>query len=330
MIHTIPYFDAHCDTIHRCHTAGTLFRDPELRAFYDIAGNLRRSGGHIDLERAGGFARYAQFFALYQSPRLVPKGSSMPEQGVLLHQRFLREMEENRERILPCRTGAEVDEAVGQGKAAALLSIEGAELLDCDIQRLDTAYDWGVRLLNPVWNYANRLSGSNAQQPEQGLTAYGRDFLQRMEELSIYVDVSHLSDAGFWDVVRLSRRPVVASHSNSRAVCPHRRNLTDAMLRALADRGCLVGVNFYAGFLGPHGTSRLADLTRHIRHMIQVGGLDLVALGSDFDGIDCPLELEDAGHMDRLVQAMEGAGFTPREIEAVCWKNAWEFYRRVL
>ncbi|MFR5385764.1 MAG: hypothetical protein ACLTGT_01715 [Oscillospiraceae bacterium] len=96
MIHTIPYFDAHCDTIHRCHTAGTLFRDPELRAFYDTAGDLRRSGGHIDLERAGGFARYAQFFALYQSPRLVPEGSSMPEQGVLLHQRFLREMEENR------------------------------------------------------------------------------------------------------------------------------------------------------------------------------------------------------------------------------------------
>ena len=88
MIHTIPYFDAHCDTIHRCHTAGTLFRDPELRAFYDIAGNLRRSGGHIDLERAGGFSRYAQFFALYQSPQLVPEGSSMPEQGVLLHQRF--------------------------------------------------------------------------------------------------------------------------------------------------------------------------------------------------------------------------------------------------
>ena len=178
MIHTIPYFDAHCDTIHRCHTAGTPFRDPELRAFYDAAGDLRRSGGHIDLERAGGFSRYAQFFALYQSPRLVPEGSSMPEQGILLHQRFLREMEENRERILPCRTGAEVDEAVRQGKAAALLSIEGAELLDCDIRRLDTAYDWGVRLLNPVWNYANRLSGSNAQQPEQGLTAYGRDFLR--------------------------------------------------------------------------------------------------------------------------------------------------------
>ena len=284
MIHTIPYFDAHCDTIHRCHTAGTLFRDPELRAFYDIAGNLRRSGGHIDLERAGGFARYAQFFALYQNPRLVPKGSSMPEQGVLLHQRFLREMEENRERILPCRTGAEVDEAVGQGKAAALLSIEGAELLDCDIRRLDTAYDWGVRLLNPVWNYANRLSGSNAQQPEQGLTAYGRDFLQRMEELSIYVDVSHLSDAGFWDVVRLSRRPVVASHSNSRAVCPHRRNLTDDMFRAIRDSGGVAGLNYYQHFVGDDPT--MEGLVRHVEHFLELDGEKSLCLGGDMDGCE--------------------------------------------
>ena len=284
MIHTIPYFDAHCDTIHRCHTAGTLFRDPELRAFYDIAGNLRRSGGHIDLERAGGFARYAQFFALYQNPRLVPEGSSMPEQGVLLHQRFLREMEENRERILPCRTGAEVDEAVGQGKAAALLSIEGAELLDCDIRRLDTAYDWGVRLLNPVWNYANRLSGSNAQQPEQGLTAYGRDFLQRMEELSIYVDVSHLSDAGFWDVVRLSRRPVVASHSNSRAVCPHRRNLTDDMFRAIRDSGGVAGLNYYQHFVGDDPT--MEGLVRHVEHFLELDGERSLCLGGDMDGCE--------------------------------------------
>ena len=284
MIHTIPYFDAHCDTIHRCHTAGTPFRGPELRAFYDIAGDLRRSGGHIDLERAGGFSRYAQFFALYQSPRLVPEGSSMPEQGILLHQRFLREMEENRERILPCRTGAEVDEAVRQGKAAALLSIEGAELLDCDIRRLDTAYDWGVRLLNPVWNYANRLSGSNAQQPEQGLTAYGRDFLRRMEELSIYVDVSHLSDAGFWDVVRLSRRPVVASHSNSRAVCPHRRNLTDDMFRAIRDSGGVAGLNYYQHFVGDDPT--MEGLVRHVEHFLELDGERSLCLGGDMDGCE--------------------------------------------
>lgn len=320
MIHTIPYFDAHCDTIHRCYTAGTPFRDPELRAFYDTAGDLRRSGGHIDLERAGGFSRYAQFFALYQSPQLVPEGSSMPEQGVLLHQRFLREMEENRERILPCRTGAEVDEAVGQGKAAALLSIEGAELLDCDIRRLDTAYDWGVRLLNPVWNYANRLSGSNAQQPEQGLTAYGRDFLRRMEELSIYVDVSHLSDAGFWDVVRLARRPVVASHSNSRAVCPHRRNLTDDMFRAIRDSGGVAGLNYYQHFVGEDPT--IEGLVRHVEHFLELDGERSLCLGGDMDG--CELlaggmrGLED---VPLLWQALADRGYPQSLLEDLFWNN---------
>ena len=292
MIHTIPYFDAHCDTIHRCHTAGTLFRDPELRAFYDIAGNLRRSGGHIDLERAGGFARYAQFFALYQSPQLVPEGSSMPEQGVLLHQRFLREMEENRERILPCRTGAEVDAAVGQGKAAALLSIEGAELLDCDIRRLDTAYDWGVRLLNPVWNYANRLSGSNAQQPEQGLTAYGRDFLRRMEELSIYIDVSHLSDAGF----------------------------TDDMFRAIRDSGGVAGLNYYQHFVGEDPT--IEGLVRHVEHFLELDGERSLCLGGDMDG--CELlaggmrGLED---VPLLWQALADRGYPQSLLEDLFWNN---------
>lgn len=229
----IPYFDAHCDTIHRCSMAGTPLRDPELRAFYDAAGSLRHSGGHIDLERAGAFSRYAQFFALYQNPRLLPQGSTMAKQGQLLHQRFLQEMEQNCDVMVHCRTGRDVDRAAAEGKMAALLSIEGAELLDCQIDRLDMARDWGVRLLNPVWNHANRLSGSNAELPEQGLTSYGRDFARRMEDCGIYPDVSHISDPGFWDLVRLARGPVVASHSNSRALCPHRRNLTDDMFRAI-------------------------------------------------------------------------------------------------
>ena len=129
---------------------------------------------------------------------------------------------------------------------------------------------------------------------------------------------------------RAARRPFLASHSNARALWPHRRNLTDEMLRALGDRGCLVGANFYAGFLGPGATSQPADLLRHLRHMIHVAGLETVALGSDFDGIDTPLAWGDAGGMDQVVQALDQAGFTPREIDAICWENAWKFFQRTL
>ena len=315
----IPYFDAHCDTISRCVETGEDFTG-EDREFYAVPCSLRRSEGHIDLERTErAFSRYAQFFAFYCDGRGLTQRQLLTA-CARQHERFLREMEENKDCIRLCRTGEEIDRAAADGVAAALLSIEGAELLDCDIRRLDTAYDWGVRLLNPVWNYANRLSGSNAQQPEQGLTAYGRDFLQRMEELSIYVDVSHLSDAGFWDVVRLSRRPVVASHSNSRAVCPHRRNLTDDMFRAIRDSGGVAGLNYYQHFVGDDPT--MEGLVRHVEHFLELDGERSLCLGGDMDG--CELlaggmrGLED---VPLLWQALADRGYPQSLLEDLFWNN---------
>lgn len=316
----IPYFDAHCDTIHRCSMAGTPLRDPELRAFYDAAGSLRHSGGHIDLERAGAFSRYAQFFALYQDPRLLPQGSTMAKQGQLLHQRFLQEMEQNCDVMVHCRTGRDVDRAAAEGKMAALLSIEGAELLDCRIDRLDMARDWGVRLLNPVWNHANRLSGSNAELPEQGLTSYGRDFARRMEDCGIYPDVSHISDPGFWDLVRLARGPVVASHSNSRALCPHRRNLTDDMFRAIRDSGGVVGLNLYRPFVGPAGT--MEELTAHVEHFLSLGGEKTLCLGGDLDGCEeLAAGMEGIQDVPQLWQALADRGYPRQLLEDLFWNN---------
>ena len=322
----IPYFDAHCDTIYRCEeTGGTdaaleMDADRETQtAYYAACGCLRENGGHIDLVRCRAFARYGQFFALYWDAKNAPP-DGMLAQCRRLHDRFLREIDENRDCITHCRSGAEVDEAVRQGKMAALLSIEGADLLDCEERNLELAHAWGVRLLNPVWNYANRLSGSNAQQPEQGLTAYGRDFLQRMEELSIYVDVSHLSDAGFWDVVRLSRRPVVASHSNSRAVCPHRRNLTDDMFRAIRDSGGVAGLNYYQHFVGDDPT--MEGLVRHVEHFLELDGEKSLCLGGDMDG--CELlaggmrGLED---VPLLWQALADRGYPQSLLEDLFWNN---------
>lgn len=301
----IPYFDAHCDTIYRCLRTGA---------------QLRENDGHLDLRRASAFGRFAQVFALYQDPEEVPQGSTMVREGQLLHQKFLREMEQNREVIVPCRTGAEVDRAAADGKMAALLSIEGAELLDCEIGRLDMARDWGVRLLNPVWNHTNRLSGSNAELPEQGLTSYGRDFVRRMEECGIYPDVSHISDPGFWDVVRLARGPVVATHSNSRALCPHRRNLTDDMFRAIRDTGGVVGLNLYRPFVGPAGT--MEELVAHVEHFLELGGEKALCLGGDLDGCGTlAAGMQGVQDMPRLWQALAARGYSQALLEDLFWNN---------
>lgn len=301
----IPYFDAHCDTIYRCLRTGA---------------QLRENDGHLDLRRASAFGRFAQVFALYQDPEEVPQGSTMVREGQLLHQKFLREMEQNRDVIVPCRTDAEVDRAAADGKMAALLSIEGAELLDCEIGRLDMARDWGVRLLNPVWNHANRLSGSNAELPEQGLTSYGRDFVRRMEECGIYPDVSHISDPGFWDVVRLARGPVVATHSNSRALCPHRRNLTDDMFRAIRDSGGVVGLNLYRPFVGPAGT--MEELAAHVEHFLSLGGEKALCLGGDLDGCkELAAGMQGVQDMPRLWQALAARGYPQTLLEDLFWNN---------
>lgn len=301
----IPYFDAHCDTIYRCLRTGA---------------QLRENDGHLDLRRASAFGRFAQVFALYQDPEEVPQGSTMVREGQLLHQKFLREMEQNRDVIVPCRTGRDVDRAVAEGKMAALLSIEGAELLDCRIDRLDMARDWGVRLLNPVWNHANRLSGSNAELPEQGLTSYGRDFARRMEDCGIYPDVSHISDPGFWDLVRLARGPVVASHSNSRALCPHRRNLTDDMFRAIRDSGGVVGLNLYRPFVGPAGT--MEELTAHVEHFLSLGGEKTLCLGGDLDGCEeLAAGMEGIQDVPQLWQALADRGYPRQLLEDLFWNN---------
>ncbi len=301
----IPYFDAHCDTIHRCLRTGA---------------QLQENDGHLDLRRASAFGRFAQVFALFQDPEEVPQGSTMVREGQLLHQKFLREMEQNRNVIVPCRTGAEVDRAAADGKMAALLSIEGAELLDCRIDRLDMARDWGVRLLNPVWNHANRLSGSNAELPEQGLTSYGRDFARRMEDCGIYPDVSHISDPGFWDLVRLARGPVVASHSNSRSLCPHRRNLTDDMFRAIRDSGGVVGLNLYRPFVGPAGT--MEELAAHVEHFLELGGEKTLCLGGDLDGCEeLAAGMEGIQDVPQLWQALAARGYPQTLLEDLFWNN---------
>lgn len=307
-IRNIPYFDGHCDTIYECMGKGR---------------SLRENSGHVDLMRGQRYGRRAQFFALFDNVRELPEGTAWTKL-CQMHDWFCAQAAENADVMALCRTGAEVDAAAAQHKTAALLSIEGADLLDCDMAHLETAASWGVRLLNPVWNNANALCGSCAQEPERGLSAKGAEFVAKMEELGIHTDVSHISDAGFWDVLRRAKRPVVASHSNARAICPHRRNLTDDMFRAIRDTGGVVGINLYADFVG--GDS-MEQLIAHIERFLSLDGEKTVALGGDLDGCEA-LAAGFSGVQDvvKLYQALEERGYPQTLLEDIFWNN----WRRIM
>lgn len=320
----ISYFDAHCDTVYRCMETGEASAleygesREEQRRYYAASGHLRKNGGHIDLERGRQFRRCAQFFALFHDAAEAP-ADGMWAQCQRMHDFFLREMADNADIARHCRTGAEVDEAVAQGKVAALLSIEGADLIDCDVHRIETVAGWGVRLLNPVWNRANVLSGTNAEEPERGLSAEGRDFIRVMEEYGIYPDVSHLSDAGFWDLVRMARRPIIASHSNARAICPHRRNLTDDQFRAIRDLGGVVGLNLYLHFVGE---STMDALVAHVEHFLALGGEKTLCLGGDMDGCEALAGgMTGMQDMPKLYDALKARGYGEALLEDIFWNN---------
>ena len=320
----IPYFDAHCDTVYRCLETGETSaldygdsREEQCR-YYAASAHLRRNGGHFDLERSRQFSRCAQFFALFHDAAEAP-ADGLWAQCRRMHDFFLREMDDNADIVRHCRTGREVDETVAEGKTAALLSIEGADLIDCDVYKVETVAQWGVRLLNPVWNRANVLSGTNAEEPERGLSAAGRDFIHVLEEHAIYPDVSHLSDAGFWDLVHIARRPIVASHSNARAVCPHRRNLTDDQFRAIRDLGGVAGLNLYLDFVGQ---PTMDALLAHVEHFLALDGEKTLCLGGDLDGCEA-LAAGMAGMQDvpRLYEALKARGYGDALLEDIFWNN---------
>lgn len=241
------------------------------------------------------------------------------------------------------RTGEDVKRLAGQTRIGAMLTVEEGGTCHGDLAILRDFYRLGVRMMTLTWNHKNELAEPNvgpdynedtwpvAPNTTGGLTDRGVAFVEEMERLHMLVDVAHLSDAGIRDVLRHSTRPFVASHSNARACCPHVRNLPDDLLRAMGEKGCLIGLNFCPAFLddGPdrhHLTSRVEDMARHAKYILNLAGEDCLALGSDFDGIGGKLEIAGAQDMPRLAEGLCRAGLTETQVEKIFWDNAARFF----
>ena len=232
------------------------------------------------------------------------------------------------------RTAEEAEAARARGNRYAFLCVEGMEALGPEVERdIDRLAARGLRLGMLTWNEENPLAAGAAQDPSKGLTALGRRALRRMEDRGIIVDVSHLNDGGFRDVIRLARGPVVASHSNCRRLCPHPRNLTDDQLRAIRDSGGVVGLNVHHKFVHADPARRTAEtLALHAAHMAEVMGIEHVACGFDFcefmgPGNDGAAGLADCGEIPHLFQALERLGMSAAERESIARNNFLRIFR---
>lgn len=326
--------DMHCDT------AAVIFEDHKKGGKMSI----RKNSLHLDLERMKAGDYGMQNFALFTS---LEREKAPFLHAMELLDTFYQEMEAHEDLIGIVRSFRDIEENWETGKMSAMLTVEEGGVCEGSLAALRNFYRLGVRMMTLTWNFPNGLGYPNRviwEGPEagmakadeiHGLTETGITFVKEMERLGMIIDISHLNDAGIWDVFRYTGKPFVASHSNARALCGHARNLTDEMIRELGNRGGVAGINYCAAFLGnwKNGepkVSRISDMVAHMKHMKKVGGIGCIGLGSDFDGIKGELEMNGADRLPHLEAAMRQEGFTTSEIEAVFYKNVLRVYREIL
>ena len=284
--------------------------------------SLQKNELCIDIEKMKKAGSMAQFFASFIHMSEF-NGENAVEEA---YHHALEMIAYGKAELARCSDGIEIahnyDELIANcdsGKMSAILTVEEGGIINGKMEYLEELYRQGIRLITLTWNYENCIGFPNSREPEsmkQGLKPFGIEVVKRMNDLGMIIDVSHLSDGGFWDVVRYSTKPFVASHSNARALCNHPRNLTDEMIKALAEKGGIAGVNFYPYFLRESGKATVGDIANHTWHMYQVGGEDVVAIGTDFDGFDeGKLDIKHMGEMNRVYDAIKKRGFSERQMD---------------
>ncbi len=306
----IPVFDLHCDTA--LALLGETVNEP---------GNLKHNKLHIDLDRAAKLEGYCQCFACFTTPMMQEWNKLSP---IVVFERELatiqREVDKHKRMIRFAYSAQDVETNRENGKMSAMLTIEGPAGFDFDPELLENLYQIGFRISTLGWNEQNVLTGSH--KTGGGLTDRGREYVREAQRLGMLVDVSHISDEGFWDIMEITQAPIVASHSNSRAVCDHSRNLTDDMFKAICQTGGVAGFNQCAPFIGEHPT--LDTVCDHILHFLELDPTGKhIALGGDLDGCDeLPEGFEGVQSYPAMAQRLLERGVSEEMLRDIFWNNA--------
>ena len=302
-------FDLHCDT------ALAL-----LGKSMNEAGSLRKNETHIDLERASKLGGYAQCFACFTTPYMEQWAKVSP---IVIFERELatiqREVDKNKDLISIAYSAAEIEQNQEKGKMSAVLTLEGTAGIGYDPALLEDLHAIGFRISSLGWNESNPLTGSH--KTGGGLTDQGREFVKEAQRLGILVDVSHISAEGFWDMMDITNAPIIATHSNSRAVWNESRNLTDEMFLAICKTGGVAGYNACAEFTGEHPT--IDTICDHIFHFMELDPSGKhIALGGDLDGVDnMPAGFEGVQSWPVLAQRLLERGLSEETVMDIYWNN---------
>ena len=312
----IPVFDLHCDT-----ALALLGRNAAT------VGSLKTNAGHLDLDRAGELAGFAQCFACFTTPEMEQWYHKSP---VEMFERelaaILSQIESNSDRIVLAYSAKDVRANQDIGKMSAILTIEGTAGFGYDPELLPDLHSVGFRIASLGWNEKNPLTGSN--KTGGGLTDQGREFVRIAQKLGMVIDVSHISDEGFWDIIKITEKPIVATHSNSRALCGHSRNLTDDMFKAICQTGGVAGFNQCADFIGD--APDLDTACDHFLHFLELDPEgDHIALGGDLDGCDyLPAGFEGVQSYPKLAERLLTRGVDEKILRKIFWENALEVLDR--
>lgn len=334
------YIDMHCDTLAKAAAQQKK-----------TAGELRNT--MVDAKRLHQCGAKAQFFAMFLQQKREENwsdpGLAYTEKNNLwytdaeirkqmqdMNEVYQNTMETCSDIIAPAYNYEGLQRNWQQKKVSAFLTVENGCVVDGKMERLEQLYQMGVRLITLTWNDDNCFGHSHAKDAgrmQLGLTPFGKEAVTYMTERGILVDVSHLSDGGFYDVAELVKGPFVASHSNCRELAPATRNLTDDMIRILAEHGGVCGLNFYPPFLNTDPVdkvSRIERMCEHVKHLVNVGGIECVGIGTDFDGIEGNLEIADCMEMEKLFDALQKTGFSEDALEKIAYKNVERVIREVM
>ncbi len=326
----MKYIDMHCDTL-------CMAFETKNENIYD------RPEFMVDISRLKKAGVLAQFFAVYMPPRKwienIDPNCTDDMFIETLHNILNKAIIQHSEDIAWAKNYADYKDNIQNGKISAFLTIEDGRSVDGSFEKFDRYYDMGVRLVSLTHNYENCFGYPNSKDlsvMNSPLKPFGKEAIEYMNDKGIIIDVSHLSDGGFYDVMNISKKPVVASHSCARALTAHQRNLTDDMIKIMVEKGGICGINFCPAFVASDSAakcepqdSKIDDIVRHIIHLYKVGGSDFAAIGTDFDGISGNLDISNPLDMDKLYMRLTKE-IGEKDCEKIMYLNAQRIIKEIL